>query len=263
MIRTTLTCLLAALVSLAVYFAPTLEARSEGVEADLATHHVAVKTDFAGVNVLLFGAIVNQGNVDNLALLDMIIVVRGPSRQMRVRKKERVAGLWINQDSATFDEVPGYYATLSTRPVSEIAPSYTLLKNGIGFTSLQGKLILSSPGFIKGNVKEYAAAVVRVHQSQNLYQQLKGAIGFTGQHLFRAEFELPANVPLGDYTAEVFTFRGGEMIGSYTTSLKIEKSGVERFIYELAHQQPLIYGIISVILALAAGMGAAALFRKA
>lgn len=243
--------------------APVPAAKSEGVEADLATHHVAVKTDFAGVNVLLFGAIVNQGNVDNLALLDMIIVVRGPERQMRIRKKERVAGLWVNTQGATFDAVPGYYATLSTRPVEEIAPSYTLLQNGIGFTSLQGKLILSSTGFTKGNVKDYAAAVVRVHQSQNLYQQLKGAIGFTGQHLFRAEFELPANVPLGDYTAEVFTFRGGKMIGNYTTSLKIEKSGVERFIYELAHQQPLIYGIVSVILALMAGMGAAALFRKA
>ncbi|MEM8644754.1 MAG: TIGR02186 family protein [Pseudomonadota bacterium] len=92
---------------------------------------------------------------------------------------------------------------------------------------------------------------------------MKGAIDFTGQHLFRAEFELPANVPLGDYTADVYTFRGGELIGNYTTRLKIEKSGVEKFIYELAHQQPLIYGIISVILALAAGMGAAALFRKA
>jgi len=258
-----LSLIITAFLSATLLLAPVPQAKSEGVEADLATHHVAVKTDFAGVNVLLFGAIVNQGNVDNLALLDMIIVVRGPEQKMRIRKKERVAGLWINQHSATFDAVPGYYATLSTRPVAEIAPSYTLLQNGIGFNSLQGKLILSSTGFTKGNVKEYAAAVVRVHQSQNLYQEIKGAIGFTGQHLFRAEFELPANVPLGDYTAEVFTFRGGEMIGNYTTRLKIEKSGVERFIYELAHQQPLIYGIISVILALLAGMGAAALFRKA
>ena len=250
-------------LALALIFTPGRETRAEGVEADLATHHVAVKTDFAGVKVLLFGAITNQGDLDKLALLDMIIVVRGPNREMRIRKKERIAGLWINKESATFDDVPGYYATLSTRPVEEIAPSYTLLQNGIGFTSLQGKLILSSAGFTQGNAKDYAAAVVRVHQSQNLYQELKGAIGFSGQHLFRAEFELPANVPLGDYTADVYTFRGGKLIGNYTTSLKIEKSGVERFIYELAHQQPLIYGIVSVILALMAGMGAAALFRKA
>ena len=71
-------------------------ASSEGVEADLSTHHVAVKTDFAGVKVQLFGAIVNPGNINSLALLDMIIVVRGPKRQMRIRKKERVAGLWIS-----------------------------------------------------------------------------------------------------------------------------------------------------------------------
>ena len=262
MIRALSSILFLLLTASALVLLPA-QPRAEGVEADLATHHVAVKTDFAGVKVLLFGAIVNQGDINSLALLDMIIVVRGPERQMRIRKKERIAGLWVNRESATFESVPGYYATLSTRPVSEIAPSYTLLQNGIGFTSLQGKLILSSAGFTQGNAKDYAAAVVRVHQSQNLYQELKGAIGFSGQHLFRAEFELPANVPLGDYTADVYTFRGGKMIGNYTTSLKIEKSGIERFIYELAHQQPLIYGIVSVILALMAGMGAAALFRKA
>ncbi|MEM8647183.1 MAG: TIGR02186 family protein, partial [Pseudomonadota bacterium] len=141
------------LLASAALVLPAPETRAEGVEADLATHHVAVKTDFAGVKVLLFGAIVNQGDIDNLALLDMIIVVRGPEREMRIRKKERIAGLWVNRQSATFDSVPGYYATLSTRPVSEIAPSYTLLQNGIGFTSLQGRLILSSTGFTKGNAK--------------------------------------------------------------------------------------------------------------
>lgn len=106
-------------------------ADSEGVEADLSIHHVAVKTDFAGVKVQLFGAIVNPGNIKNLALLDMIIVVRGPKREMHIRKEERVADLWINRQSATFEDVPGYYAVISSRPVSEIAETYTLLENSI------------------------------------------------------------------------------------------------------------------------------------
>ncbi|MEM7491144.1 MAG: TIGR02186 family protein, partial [Pseudomonadota bacterium] len=35
----------------------------------------------------------------------------------------------------------------------------------------------------------------------------------------------------------------------------------ERFIYNLAHDRPLIYGLLSLAIAIAAGWGASAVFR--
>ncbi|MGI9464955.1 MAG: TIGR02186 family protein [Aestuariivirgaceae bacterium] len=236
--------------------------RAESVEADLGTHNVAVKTDFAGVKVLMFGAVDRPAVADGQAPRDIIIVVRGPEEQLRVRRKARVAGIWVNAASATFDAVPGYYAIVYNRPAGDIASSYTLREHGIGFNSLQANLILSSTGFTTGNVKDYASAVVRVLQRDSLYQEILGGVGFSGQRLFRAEFELPANVPLGDYKADVFIFRAGEFVAKSTSFLRIEKRGIERFIYELAHQQPFVYGILSVLAAILAGMGAAAAFGK-
>ena len=238
------------------------ESMANGVETDLATHHVAVKTDFAGVNVLLFGALDVPIAKDVETTRDIIIVVRGPEKPLNVRRKKRIAGIWVNADTATFDAVPGYYAIVSNRPAEKIASSYTLREHSIGLNNLQASLILSTTGFTTGQVRDYAEGIVRVLQSQNLYQEIIGGVGFAGRRLFRAEFELPANVPLGDYKADVYIFRGGELLAKSTTSLRIEKSGIERFIYELAHRQPLIYGILSVLAAVAAGMGAAAAFRK-
>ena len=237
-------------------------AKAESLEADLATHHVAVKTDFAGVKVLLFGAVLDDKRIDLAGPRDIIVVVRGPDKRMLVRKKKQVAGIWINGDTVAFEDVPGYYAIVSNRPAGEIASSYVLHEHGIGLNALKADVILSAGGFSTENAKTYADAIVRIRSRDDLYQRIVGGVSFSGRHLFRAEFELPANVPLGDYTADVFIFRKGEVVTKSTTKLSIEKSGVEKIIYNLAHRYSFLYGVLAVLLACLAGMAAAAVFRK-
>jgi hypothetical protein len=41
----------------------------------------------------------------------------------------------------------------------------------------------------------------------------------------------------------------------------VRKEGLERFIFNLAQQQPLVYGLVSLVLAAVAGWGASAAFR--
>ena len=64
------------------------------------------------------------------------MTVRGPNRPIVVRKKERIAGLWMNGPSKTFPSVPGFYAVLASRPFRAVAPDETLQKLGIGFSNL-------------------------------------------------------------------------------------------------------------------------------
>jgi len=237
-------------------------ALAQQVEADLTTRTIAVKADFAGAKVLLFGSVVG-GPGDPETPPDIIIVVRGPDEPLSVHRKQRFAGIWVNSGGTTFSAVPGYYAIVTNRPVSDIASSYALQEHRIGFNSVKADLILSAGGFASsGLARDYVDAAVRLLGRKNLYQEHIGGISFVGKHLFRAEFELPANVPLGDFSADVFLFRDGEMVGTYRTPLRIEKSGIERVIYSLAHEQPLIYGILSVLAAIAAGLAASTIFRK-
>lgn len=240
----------------------TNEVAAQSVEADLGTHDVAVEVDFAGTSVLLFGSIFNETGETGGAPTDVIIVVQGPERTIKVRRKSRIAGIWVNTNSAAFETVPGYYALVTNRPVSEIASSYELLDYGIGFNSLQSKLLLSSAGFSNPSGRDYADALVRLMKQEKLYQEHVGGVSFPGKHLFRAEFDLPSNVPLGLYTAKTYVFQNGKLTDDFTTSLKIEKKGVERFIFTLAHSWPLVYGILAVLAAIIAGLGAAAIFRK-
>ncbi len=69
-------------------------------------------------------------------------------------------------------------------------------------------------------------------------------------------------MPSGAFTADVFLFRGGKLLGQRETDLTILKSGFERLVYNFAFDYPFFYGVIAVILALVAGLAATALFRK-
>ena len=62
-----------------------------------------------------------------------MIVVEGTPQRLVARKKDSVAGLWINRDSVSFSGVPSYYAIVSTRPVDEIGEADVLKANEIGF----------------------------------------------------------------------------------------------------------------------------------
>jgi uncharacterized protein (TIGR02186 family) len=230
----------------------------ESVETDISSRNIAIESNFTGAEIVVFGTIANSRQTDSESgLYDLAVVIRGPEEPMVTRRKERVMGVWINTRSREFQNVPGYYAVLSTRPLEEIADKETLLRYGIGYESLL--LERKKPGAPPDPFRE---AVIRIMNNDGLYRRSEDGVSFIGSSLFRATFQLPANVPNGEYWAEVFAFAEGEMISHSSTRLTIRKEGFERFVYNLAFEQPLLYGVLAVITAMLAGLLASAIFRK-
>ena len=50
----------------------------------------------------------------------MIITIEGPPSTLTVRRKDRVAGIWINDASIKVESAPSFYAVASTGPVGLI-----------------------------------------------------------------------------------------------------------------------------------------------
>ena len=233
-----------------------------GIVADLSTHTVAIRTDFAGTRVLLFGALIRT-NEEKKAKPGIVVVIRGPEREFKMHRKRRKLGVWVNSDERIFPKAPGYYAILSTSPLQKIAPKKALHDAGIGFDVLKEELIRTGVGFkSREEAAEYADGLIRLQRKRRLYQENPQGVQMTGRYLFRAQFDLPANVPLGTYRAKVYLFREGRLLGTYAAPLTIEKKGFEQFVYDLAHKQPLVYGVAAVVIAIAAGFLANAIFRK-
>lgn len=237
----------------------------ESVEADVSTRSVAITSGFTGTEIIVFGTVDNSRQESAEAgYYDVIIVVEGIPTALVARRKSNVAGIWLNTSSVRFDNVPSYYAIATTQPLEEIADPKVLADHKIGFeyvTMLPGRR--QAAVLLDQELKEYEKAVVRLKQRDGLYVLDDYSVVFIGRSLFRSSIDLPANVPVGPLTARVYLFRQGQLLSEYTARVTLNRQGIERILYEAATSFPLLYGLVTVALAVGAGLLASAIFGRA
>lgn len=240
--------LLAAVTGLS---ASATAALAQPLVADLSSHLITITSSYSGTNLLLFGALDQRG--------DVVVVVRGPEQTMVVRRKERELGIWANRAAVTFEDVPGFYAIAATRPLESLASPSLLTRLGIGTQTLR---LRASNDLPPGELAVFRQALVRNLGQSGLYPPETGKVTLLGESLFRTEIRFPANVPTGNYLANVFLIRNNELVTAQTTPLFVRKSGIERTVFEYAYREPFLYGIAAVLMAMMAGWLAEMAFRR-
>jgi uncharacterized protein (TIGR02186 family) len=254
------------LLVLAVLSAPlSAEPLKESVEADASTRQVAITSSFTGTEILVFGTVENSVQPSAEAgTYDVVVVVEGTPDPVVVRKKSQVGGLWINTSSMRFASVPNYYAIASTRPIDEFADRAVLDANEIGFEHMRmmpaGASAMRMPD--PAALEEFKKSLIRLKEDERLFVKSNFGVSFIGRSLFRATIHLPPNVPVGPLVARVYLFKEGQLLGQYKSRVMLEREGIERYLHDAAHASPLLYGIVTVMLAAAAGMAAAFAFRR-
>lgn len=235
----------------------------ESIEADVSTRSVAVTSAFTGIEVVVFGTVNNsrQESAEH-GLYDVIVVVEGTPAPLVARRKSKVAGIWINTKSVRFASLPTFYGIVSTRPIEEIADPAILAQHEIGFEHVPIKPAGHRTGMSAEELAGFKNAVIRLKQRERLYVRDEYGVIFIGRSLFRSAIDLPANVPVGQLTARVYLFRDGQLLSTYSARFNMTREGVERLLYDLAYRAPLLYGVLAVLVAMAAGLLASAVFRR-
>jgi uncharacterized protein (TIGR02186 family) len=259
--RVTLLAALLALMSPASFAATPGAAAPPGEElqAELSTREISIQSNFTGIEILIYGSIdFSQTKPPDQGVYDVIIVIRAPSHPLVVRHKQRAAGIWVNGPGEVFPSVPGFYAALSTRPFRAVTADQTLKQLGIGL----GHLDFGKARSDDVEEAKFRSAVIRLNKQQNLFQEHDDGVAFVGRSLFRGTVALPVNVPIGRYTADVYLFRDGELISKNQSTLEVNKAGIERVIYRLAFSHSFLYGLLSVLVAVLAGLAGWFAFRR-
>ena len=224
--------------------------RAEGLVADLTSHLIAITTGFTGASVVLFGATDGPG--------DVIVAVRGPEREMTVRRKSRVAGIWVNTEQVTFANLPSFYAVAASRPMADILSPAAAAFYRLGIANLKLVAATPAPSVV---VDAFRTALERTQQEAGLFAERTGKVDFLGERLFRTTITFPANVPTGTYLVEVFLVRDKDIVSGQTTPLVVSKVGVDAAVFEFSSRQPGFYGAIAVLTAVVAGWLASLPFR--
>jgi len=228
-----------------------LQAAARPIISDLSERKVDINAGFTGKELLLYGARVEAGQI--------AIVIRGPEDKFMVRKKERVAGMWINTGSVKFYNVPQFYKISASRPLDKMGNDVLIDKLDI---SLDKKDFEHKTKLNSAEVKEYKAALLKKMETDNLLDFDVINLPFLEGTLFRFRINFPEKVLPGTYTAEIYAFNEGNLVGMQSIPVIVEKAGIEATIHNFAIDYPAWYGLFAIFFAAAIGWAAGSLFKK-
>ena len=239
----------------------TAPARSADVAVALTDDVIEIDTGFSGARLTLFGALI--GLDETLADVDIVSVIRGPDARLEIRKLERRHLIWTPGAAHIIENAPTLYLTNATRPINDIAPLPDQAAYHLGAGHAEAAPIIAPGGPLDDATRaQYMNAFLAETEEKGLYRDSVGGVSFKKGALFSINVDLPANTPVGAYDVAVYLYRDGVLLGRDTAKLLVNKVGLERRIYEIAHQRPVSYGISCVALSLLAGWIGALAFRK-
>jgi uncharacterized protein (TIGR02186 family) len=234
-------------------------ARDPILVPEVSQHEVQVRQGFTGTELLLYGAILDPAGTRAGRDYDIVVVLKGPTRSITLREKEKKAGIWVNARSTDFRSAPTFYAVASSRPIDQIVDTRTAAIYELGLSSLQ----LSPIGAIDPEAQvRFAAGLVALMHDGKLYREDAAGVTVNEQVLYQARIALPSTVQTGTYTAETFAVTHGRVVATATATVEVRKSGFEKLVADFARKQALAYGLIAVAISVAMGWIAGRLFAR-
>lgn len=198
---------------------------------------------------------------------DLIIrLTAEKSEEVKLSVKGRVGPFWMTVKQYQVSHAPFVYKIHSTKPVEQIVSPETAQELGLGYGAVQKQIKLH---LIRGQAAADDAdrvfkGLVKIKEEANLYnivadpQRLEVAEG----RLFKHYFRFPPAATEGRYVVESFAFLQGQMVGYGRDVIQIKKVGLESWLTSVSQNQPLLFGIMAVFIALGAGLLVGMIFKK-
>ena len=161
----------------------------------------------------------------------------------------------MHVDQRSYQNIPIFYALAFTKPISRLAPPSVLQSLGLG----ESRITLASnptPDAL------FDGALSRSFTAKQWWLSPFGKITYFGESLFKARLDFPDTLPSGDYTAEVYLFDRGKLLGFQTIPLTTYQTGFDARVADAARNHGLVYGLGAILMALFGGWLAHRLFSK-
>ncbi len=244
------------LLCLLVFLTLGLTAKAqESIVLGLSQDEVAITASFTGSEILIFGAIRRETPAPANSELGVIIAVAGPNAPAAVRRKERVAGLWVNSETVNMDIAPSFYAVATSAPLDEVLLPLENYQHAVS-----ADRIVRAEGQTAFDSNEFTEAFIRLKERNRLFQVIENAVIIDQDTLFHTSISLPSNLTEGNYRTRIFLTRNGQVVDHFDTIIPVFKVGIERWLYNLSQSYAALYGLLSLVIAVVAGWAANAAF---
>ena len=224
------------------------------VISDIDKSDIELSTRFDGTSLLVFGAISHSD--DGVSLL---VEVVGPPKSVDIIKKVQIWGIWVNKKIAEFRGIPSFYQISISNPEHPVLKEIENKKlKSLFYDFLE---INSIPE--DGNVVEqYYDELTRLKKKLGKLSTFEKQVNIIDKKLFSHKVNLPKKIHPGLYKIKMTLIdQQGTELSKSEKSIKVSKVGIQEFLSYNSKNNPVFYGLFSVIIALFLGFSAAQLFR--
>ena len=104
-------------------------------------------------------------------------------------------------------------------------------------------------------------AIIKKNREKGIFTEKFTGIRIIGDRLFRSSIELPQDIKEGTYEVSIYFFEDQQLVDNDVSNVFVNKTQSGKFIYNQANENPLLYGVFSVLIAWAAGLIVAGVSR--
>jgi len=236
---------------LALLSAATLSS-AEQVHLQLDKQSIEISTFYDGSTIQATGT-VPAGS-------EAVIRLSGKPQDLHLKKKGRAGGLlWMNIADLTFEHAPKIYMLYTSESGRELLTDTAL---DFSLPSLQQRIEIFPADEDKAF---YFNEFLKLKKHEAVYAEFPEKIVYTrqtgGTRQFNATLQVPPRMSADDYSIDLFAVKDGQIIGKDTKSLQVKMISFPKMLSQLAFNRGLLYGIFSVLVAVAAGLFMGILFR--
>ena len=206
------------------------------------TSQVNITTDFVGTDLKAVGAMDGPG--------DLIIKVMGPQQEATLSRETKLGPFWIGGDTVKMEGAPSLLFLYATAPIASILSPAEQEKYGL---LLEGVPVRIEPQLQSHAADDWRKAFYRLKKRQGYYQEDDTAIRVFGNRLFIADMRLPGDLQVGTYTVETLLVKSGKVVGHTVGNFRVRLSGIERRVWNAAHDYPWAYGVLFTLAAMVLG----------
>lgn len=222
---------------------------------------VQITSSFDGERLTFYGTIAPEaGSTERVVEgpFQVVIVVLGPTQTRVARQRTNNFGIWLNTEQVQFERFPSYFHVLSSRRLLEITDIATLNEHLILPESYA--MAPNPAGFMK--TLNFGRELIRLMSEEGLFGVQENGVQFLSDTFYSSQLTLPSNAPPGPYIAQTYVFKDGVLLARKSEGFAVRKIDFERFLALSATQQPFLYGLACVILALFTGWLGGVIFKR-
>jgi uncharacterized protein (TIGR02186 family) len=238
-----------------------LPAQAERLVSTVSNDDVSITSSFVGEKLTLFGNVEPETGAAQRFVqgpFHVIIVVTGPLQDRVARLREPRFGIWMNTEEVVFRNFPSFYYVISSDRLGDITDEETIEQLRL-LPEAQARATATPSS---ADEAMFGTELVRLMTEQGFMGVRERGILFRSNTFYSGQVSLPSDVPPGPYLARTYVFKNGAVIAERSEGFSVRKIGFERFLALAAVQQPLLYGLAAVILALFTGWLGGVVFRR-